>query len=114
MDAWLRNENAQLEEESKKKGCACIVWQDFLLSLQKRGRFCVRDTKISVRFQRDFPYKIRYSTVLDSKSAVTKAKTDIFLSLTQKCRDIKKSCHVLAHVFFSPPIYYYYFFVLIQ
>ena len=56
----------------------------------KKVGFCVLDKKISPRFQRDFPYKIVYSTVLDSKSADIKAKTDIFLSNTQKCMDIKK------------------------
>ena len=55
----------------------------------KKVGFCVLDKKISPRFQRDFPYKIVYSTVLDSKSADIKAKTNIFLSSTQKCMDIK-------------------------
>ena len=38
---------------------------------------------------RRFAQKSCISTVLDSKSADTKAETDIFVSLTQKCRDIK-------------------------
>ena len=48
--------------------------------------FCSVDKKISLRFQQDFPYRIVFSAVLDSKSADTKAET---LSTEQKCKDIK-------------------------
>ena len=52
--------------------------------------FCSVDKKISLRFQQDFPYRIVFSAVLDSKSADTKAET---LSTGQKCKD-KQTCHL--------------------
>ena len=60
----------------------------FFISLEKVGFCSVTpvDNKISLCFHQEFPYRIVFSSVLDSESADTKAET---LYNGQKCRDIK-------------------------